>query len=202
MDSKEDIADDSNIDGINVAISPEPFAPSDLTIDGIDESLFKTSHRSRVILREKIVVTGDSAVGKSALIKSLLSSGQEYPKKYVMTAGADMNEHSVPIPDTNITVDVFIYDLGGQSIFNQGGQLEGFWKDCTAIMCVFDVSSRKSLQNCITRIQAIQAVVGINKIGDDALMPCCLVANKIDLRDNVSFCRRDDVKIKKEQSKA
>jgi transport family protein 27 len=186
MESKEDI-DDS----INIAIVPDPFAPSDLTIDGIDESIFDTSHRSRVILREKVVVTGDSTVGKSALIKSLTSSGQEYPKKYLMTAGADMNEHSIPIPETNVTVDLFIYDLGGQSIFNQRGQMEGFWKDCTSIISVFDVSSRKSLQNCITRVQAIQTVAGRSRTDDDGPMPCLLVANKIDLRDNVSFCWND-----------
>ena len=163
----------------------------DLTIDGIDESIFDTSHRSRVILREKVVVTGDSTVGKSALIKSLTSSGHEYPKKYLMTAGADMNEHSIPIPETNVTVDLFIYDLGGQSIFNQRGQMEGFWKDCTSIICVFDVSSRKSLQNCMTRVQAIQTVAGRSRTDDDEPMPCLLVANKIDLRDNVSFWWND-----------
>mmetsp|Transcript_1209 Transcript_1209/g.2060 ORF Transcript_1209/g.2060 Transcript_1209/m.2060 type:complete len:105 (-) Transcript_1209:311-625(-) len=103
MESKED-----NDDPINIAIVPDPFAPSDLTIDDIDELSVDTSHRSRVILREKVVVTGDSTVGKSALIKSLTSSGQEYPKKYLMTAGADMNEHSIPIPETNVTVDLFI----------------------------------------------------------------------------------------------
>ena len=55
MESKEDTIDDSIVDDIHIAIVPDPFAPSDLTIDGIDESMFDTSHRSRVILREKVL---------------------------------------------------------------------------------------------------------------------------------------------------
>lgn len=35
------------------------------------------------------------------------------------TIGAEFNVKQVPIPDTNIIVELFIYDCAGQSIFNQ-----------------------------------------------------------------------------------
>mmetsp|Transcript_1209 Transcript_1209/g.2061 ORF Transcript_1209/g.2061 Transcript_1209/m.2061 type:complete len:105 (-) Transcript_1209:52-366(-) len=99
---------------------------------------------------------------------------------------------SIPSQSLKQTLQwIYSYDLGGQSIFNQRGQMEGFWNDCTSIICVFDVSSRKSLQNCITRAQAIQTVAGRSRTDDDKQMPCLLVANKIDLRDNVSFWWND-----------
>ena len=179
MESKED-NDESNGYDINIDVPPDPLAPSDLTIDGIDETSFDTSHQSKIILREKVVVIGDSTVGKTALIKSLISNGQEYPKNYVMTRRAEMYEHSIPISKTNMTVDLFIYDLGGQSIFNQRGQMDDLFIGCTYLIFVFDVSSRKSLQNCKTRIDTITRKC---RSHSDEDIPCLLIANKIDLRD-------------------
>ena len=118
---------------------PDPFAPSDLSFDVVvgegrpfppdprsddDEASFLDDphphHRTRLILREKVVVVGDAAVGKTALIRNLASGGRDFPKDYVMnTCGAELTVVEVPIPDTDATVDLFLYDTAGQSVFNQ-----------------------------------------------------------------------------------
>ena len=170
--------DDNN----NITREPSSFAPSDLSISGIDTS--QSLHVNSIILREKVVIVGDAAVGKSSLVQSFLSQGAENlnNKNYLMTAGVEMNVKQIPIPNTNITVDLFLYDMAGQSIFNQRELSSLFWRDCSYIICLFDVSSRKTLQSCETWIQAVQS--SQNREGDlEDPIPVVLVANKVDLRE-------------------
>lgn len=75
--------------------------------------------RPQVVLREKVVIVGDEAVGKTSLVQMFTSDGSEYPKNYVMTTDVDFSMKSVIVPDTNVEVDLFLYDMAGQSIFHQ-----------------------------------------------------------------------------------
>jgi Ras-related protein Rab-5C len=176
-DYKKDDYSDGEVDNINK--EPSPFAPSDLSILGIDTS--QSSHINTTILREKIIFVGDAAVGKSSLVQTFLSQDTDVLKNrhYLMTAGANLNVKQVHVPNTNITVDLFLFDIGGQNVFNQREVSSLFWKDCNCIVCVFDVSSRKSFQSCEIWIQAIQSTQ--RSIVEN--IPVILVANKIDLRD-------------------
>lgn len=195
-DSKKDDHSDGGIDNINR--EPSPFAPSDLSILGIDTS--QSSHVNSIILREKVIIVGDAAVGKSSLVQTFLSQGTDVlnNKHYLMTAGANLNVKQVHIPNTNITVDLFLFDIGGQNVFNQREVSSLFWKDCNYIVCVFDVSSRKSFQSCETWIQSIQSTQ--RPIDED--IPVILVANKIDLRDEkdsiVEVDEEEGVRVAKE----
>lgn len=100
---------------------PGPFAPSDLSIDLEDSAtlLETTSHGPKLVLREKVVVVGDASVGKTSLARMFNSGGQDFPKNYVMTSSVELCVKEVPIPDTNVFVDLFLYDMAGQSVFNQ-----------------------------------------------------------------------------------
>ena len=168
----------------NITKEPSPFAPSDLSILGIDIS--QSSHVNSIILREKVVIVGDAAVGKTSLIQSFMSQGAENlnNKHYMMTSSVDMNVKQIPISNSNITVDLFLYDAPGQSIFNQRELSSRFWRDCSYIICVFDVSSRKTLQSCKTWIQAVQSSQNQNQEGGlEESIQVILVANKVDLRE-------------------
>lgn len=179
-ETKNDDCSDNGDNNLNR--EPSPFAPSDLSILGIDTS--QSSHLNSIILREKVVIVGDAAVGKSSLVLSFLLQGTENlnNKRYLMTAGVDLHVKQVPIPNTNITVDLFLFDMAGQSIFNQRELSSRFWRDCSYIICVFDVASRKTLQSCETWIQAVKS--SQQQEGDlvDPI-PVILVANKVDLRE-------------------
>ena len=124
------------------------------------------------------MVVGDATVGKS----SLISHDQNYVKDYVMTVGADLTVKEFKIPKSSITVDLFILDMGGQSIFNQREAAKAYWNDCSYVICIFDVSSRKSLQSCAKWVQSVRSS------GKGASIPALLVANKIDLREGVRKC--------------
>jgi small GTP-binding protein len=195
MDETKEGGDYPDYDNNNINVEPSPFAPSDLSISGIDTS--QSSHKNSIILREKIVIVGDAAVGKSSIVQSFLSQGSEnfHNNKYLMTTDVDLNVKQVPIPDTNITVDLFLFDMAGQSIFNQRELLSRCWKDCSYIMCVFDISSRKTLQSCETWIQAIHS--SRRKEGNVDQIPTILVANKVDLRQvRYQICRSNIHSIK------
>ena len=183
-DSRSSSSSSSNNNN-NIHREPSPFAPSDLSILGIDTS--HSSHRNSIILREKVVIVGDAAVGKTSLVQSFLSQRTENLSNnhYSMTAGVDMNVKQVPIPNTNITVDLFLFDMAGQGIYNQRELSSRFWKDCSYILCVFDISSRKTLQSCETWIQAVQSLR--RQGGNSDHIPAILVANKVDLREVSMF---------------
>eukprot|EP00983_Pelagomonas_calceolata_P012588 403351-Pelagomonas_calceolata.AAC.3 len=72
---------------------------------------------------------GNATVGKSALISMYTSQGQKFPKTYSMTLGVDIVMAQVPIPDTTILVELFLYDTAGfdvskVSYSNDAGRLE------------------------------------------------------------------------------
>ncbi|DAZ98070.1 TPA: hypothetical protein N0F65_001945, partial [Lagenidium giganteum] len=131
-----------------------------------------------LLRKETTPVVGDATVGKTALLQVLKSSGHEYPKNYVMTSGVELCIKSIPIPDTQVVVELFLFDCAGQSIFNQRefGQLH--YKGASAVMVVYDINNRESFKSVAKWYQDVTSVAMNRNI------PGVLVANKTDLREN------------------
>jgi small GTP-binding protein len=159
----------------NLKVLPEPFSSSDLSLFGIETEVSFND----VLLREKVVVVGDECVGKSSILKShLKKSDKIYDKNYLMTKGIELEVSEIPVPNSDIVVDLFLYDMGGQSIFNQRQMAKRYWENCSNIICVYDVSSRKSLQSVMTWVTSVRSASTARQD-----IPVILVANKIDLRE-------------------
>jgi small GTP-binding protein len=174
------------VDKRNLNVLPEPFASSDLSLKGIETDVAFDD----VLLREKVVIVGDEGVGKTSIVKSFLKKDDKLcGKTYVMTKGLDVEVSEVAVPNTNIVVDLFLFDMGGQSIFNQSQMAKRFWENCSYIICVFDVSSRKSLQSVKTWVASVRSAS--TTLLD---IPTILVANKIDLRE-VSFLLWETIQV-------
>ena len=219
---------------------PEPFAASDLTIVDIQETIFPSSSSNRnvtngdgdlnfnsyqdaIILREKILLMGDAATGKTSLVQVLLEitngggggnggthdHNLQNQDSYRMTKGLEMNVATLTLDDSqeentnsgsgipkNFQVDLFLYEMGGQSIFHPPNQAKDdnrimgaidnatatkmdhlLSNHCSCIVFVFDVSCRKSLQNVI---QWMDMMMALNGERDD--IPMILVGTKVDLR--------------------
>ena len=62
---------------------------------------------------------GDPCVGKTALTQVFVNGSGAYPKNYLMTVGADFTIKQIPVENTNVVVEFYIFDSAGQSIFNQ-----------------------------------------------------------------------------------
>mmetsp|Transcript_25012 Transcript_25012/g.41194 ORF Transcript_25012/g.41194 Transcript_25012/m.41194 type:complete len:183 (-) Transcript_25012:154-702(-) len=124
-----------------------------------------------VILRSKVAVVGDATVGKSALTQTFHSN--HYPTHYVMTIGVDFCVKIVNIPESQVAVELYIFDTAGQAIFKES--VAKYWDNLSYAMLVYDVSNADSFKNLPTWLSAVR------KVRPD--LPGVLVANKVDLED-------------------
>jgi len=134
----------------------------------------ESSHRSTLMLRCKVVVVGDATVGKSALISMFHSGGSSFPKQYLMTAWVDFRVKVVPIAGTTTAVELYLFDCGGQSIFNQIEANNVQYENASFLVLVYDVTNQASFESCGKWLQMVTK-------GRSSAMPGVLVANKIDL---------------------
>eukprot|EP00981_Chlorochromonas_danica_P008235 scaffold2066_cov229-Ochromonas_danica.AAC.19 len=104
----------------------------------------ESSHKSIVMLRCKVVIVGTPRAPRS------LKSNRRSPFSALMflqTIGAELSVKQVPIPDSNYIVELFIYDCAGQSIFNQLDMNSKYYEGAAAVVLVYSVASRESLQS-------------------------------------------------------
>ena len=90
------------------------------------------------------------------------------------------------VPDTNATVELYIHDCAGSSIFNQVEMNTKYWENASAVMIVYDITSQESLQSCSKWLQQIQA----SKNGGPKFIGV-LVGNKCDHRDGAIDTRAE-----------
>ena len=90
--------------------------------------------------RLKIISLGESAVGKSCLIKRYCED--KFVSKHVATIGIDFGVKPVDLPGPG-PVKVNFFDMaGGPEYFEIRNE---FYKDCQGALLVFDVASKASL---------------------------------------------------------
>ena len=146
------------------------------------------SHRRLTVLRAKVLVAGDPAVGKTSLLQMFQSGGQAYPKSYLMTCGVDfaVKEQDVSNKDDR-KVELFLYDVGGQSVFNQRELGSQHFQNSSVAVVVYDVGSRASFLACSKWLTIIRSESAGKPV------PTILVANKTDLVE------RGRVQVRKEE---
>jgi GTPase SAR1 family protein len=105
---------------------------------------FDTKHKTLTVLRCRVAVLGDAAVGKTALAR-LLASG-EYPKQYIQTSAIDTSIASLPVSD-NVRVELFLSDVPGGVIYNSRDEHSSGISTVQAIVIVFDIANKESFTN-------------------------------------------------------
>ena len=132
----------------------------------------------------KLIVLGDSSVGKTSLLKYLID--QENITKQVPTIGVDFFTKFINI--NNLGVKLQIWDTAGQEVFKS--IISHYYKIAIGALLIFDLSSRDSFKNCEYWIKEYLQQRNYGKI--------ILVGNKSDLSENVSekeinvFCEKYD----------
>eukprot|EP01041_Mallomonas_annulata_P008888 gene8888-18401_t len=139
-------------------------------------------HKPIVVLRCKLVVVGDAAVGKTSLTQVFQTGGKSYPKNYMMTCGAEFGVKQISFPESNAVVELYIFDCAGQSIFNQ-------YENASAVLVVYDVSNLESLQSCAKWASAVR-----EQRPSGPRLGGVLVGNKADYRDGTSDSRAEVVR--------
>ena len=116
----------------------------------------------------KIVVTGDSGVGKTSLIRYYTKG--IFPNNLASTVGVEFAEKYVQV--SNVVLQLKIWDTAGQERFKS--LVKSYYRNAMAVLLVYDVTNRKSFDNCDSWLKGLteQAEIGIVVV---------LVGNKTDL---------------------
>ena len=117
----------------------------------------------------KILVLGDSAVGKTSLL--LKYTDDYFPTVYVSTIGVDYKTKIININDMNISLQ--IWDTAGQERFRS--LAKSFMKDADGILFVYDITNKKSFDNIKNWIKRTEDV-------NDSFQKI-IVGNKSDLEN-------------------
>lgn len=116
----------------------------------------------------KVVIVGDSGVGKTTYIKRLLTG--EFEKKHVSTLGVEV--HPLVFHTISGTVVFNVWDISGNCLHS--GVYESYYKCADAAVVMFDRHSESSYQNAFKWLGGIMArCPGI---------PMVFCGNKVDIK--------------------
>jgi len=96
------------------------------------------STRKKVLL--KIIILGDSGVGKTSLMNQFVT--RKFSAQYKATIGADFLTKEVMIDDKLVTLQ--IWDTAGQERFQSLGM--AFYRGADACILVYDITNEKSFE--------------------------------------------------------
>eukprot|EP01083_Nonionella_stella_P288066 980461_1 len=118
----------------------------------------------------KMVLVGDSGVGKSCLLKRFASN--DWDPKFISTIGVDFEIMTLSLLDKQIRLQ--IWDTAGQERFHN--ITTSYYRGAHCIMIVYDVTSNDSFNNVRKWIEAVRTYAN----QDVAIL---IVGNKCDLKN-------------------
>ncbi|TET90410.1 MAG: GTP-binding protein [Methanomassiliicoccales archaeon] len=136
------------------------------------------------VLTTKVCLVGDSSVGKTSLIKKYVFD--QFDDRYISTLGTKVTkrELSIPYPNLDLEVEVklLIFDIIGEKGFRQLLR-EAYYQGANGLMAVCDVTRGETLDSLDDWIDNAYDVTGN--------VPLHVMANKIDLKDEVVVSERE-----------
>jgi len=129
--------------------------------------------RKKVLL--KIIILGDSGVGKTSLMNQYVH--QKFSNQYKATIGADFLTKEVMIDDRLVTLQ--IWDTAGQERFQSLGV--AFYRGADACVLVYDVTDAKSFDNMESWMEEFLTHAAP---GNAEKFPFVVLGNKADLAAN------------------
>lgn len=119
----------------------------------------------------KVLLLGDSFVGKSCLIQRYVK--KEFMQEFRATIGCDFLLKQIITP-TNENVTLQIWDTAGQERFQSLGHT--FYRGSDGLVLVFDITNIESFAHLDTWIESFYENSGVT----DPQFPVVLVGNKAD----------------------
>eukprot|EP00455_Lapot_gusevi_P010813 TRINITY_DN1493_c0_g1_i1.p1 TRINITY_DN1493_c0_g1~~TRINITY_DN1493_c0_g1_i1.p1 ORF type:complete len:232 (+),score=48.56 TRINITY_DN1493_c0_g1_i1:62-697(+) len=120
----------------------------------------------------KIILLGDSAVGKSKLVERYLMDS--YQRHQLSTFALTVFRSNLNVEGQNVIID--FWDTAGQERFNS--MHPSYYFGAHACIMVFDVTRKVTYQNLETWYRELRQY--------SSNMPCFVVANKIDVNYEVT----------------
>jgi len=91
----------------------------------------------------KILLLGDSAVGKTTMIKRFIEG--EFKEDYKETLGVNIVRKSVNIQELNAKVNLLIWDIAGQERYEKRRKF--YYEGCYGALLVYDITRFSSFEN-------------------------------------------------------
>eukprot|EP00005_Dracoamoeba_jomungandri_P001452 CAMPEP_0174256728 /NCGR_PEP_ID=MMETSP0439-20130205/5931_1 /TAXON_ID=0 /ORGANISM="Stereomyxa ramosa, Strain Chinc5" /LENGTH=203 /DNA_ID=CAMNT_0015339465 /DNA_START=49 /DNA_END=660 /DNA_ORIENTATION=+ len=137
------------------------------------------SSRKKVLL--KIIILGDSGVGKTSLMNQYVN--KKFSNQYKATIGADFLTKEVMVEDKLVTLQ--IWDTAGQERFQSLGV--AFYRGADACVLVYDVNVANTFDNLSSWREEFLIQAGPR---DPENFPFIVLGNKIDLESRVVSNKR------------
>ncbi|MFO7619355.1 MAG: Rab family GTPase [Thermoplasmata archaeon] len=128
-------------------------------------------------LKVKICMVGDSAVGKTSLIKKFVLD--IFDDAYITTIGTKITKRSVKLMEgeKETIMDMMVWDIMGQTSFRSLLQ-DAYFYGTHGVIAVVDSTRPETLEGIHEWVQSIRQVVGE--------VPMIFVANKCDLESQIT----------------
>ncbi|HEX9339735.1 MAG TPA: Rab family GTPase [Thermoplasmata archaeon] len=136
------------------------------------------------VLKAKVCLVGDLAVGKTSLIRRYVLDAFE--DRYQTTLGAKVTKKVLQIPmpeqDVDAHMDLTIWDIMGQPGFQELLR-EAYFYGARGVLAVADLTRRSTLIDLAGWIDGVEKVVG--------KVPVLIAVNKADLSADADFGERE-----------
>ena len=134
----------------------------------------------------KIMIIGDSSVGKTCLFKKLTTG--KYSDKNISTIGIDRKTLSIKIKinengeevDKNFVIQ--LWDTAGQERFRS--ITKGYYKDSQGLLLMYDITNQETFDNVEKWIANIKDSLGEDDKENENKYIIILLGNKLDLAEN------------------
>ena len=129
------------------------------------------------IINYKIILIGNSGVGKTSLFRKL-STG-EFIAKNISTIGIDKKtlDYTINIQNEKKNFNISLFDTAGQEKFR--AVTKSYYKESEGILLMYDITDKKSFDNVEMWINSIR-----ESIGNNSNVVIFLIGNKLDLIGN------------------
>ncbi|CCE64859.1 hypothetical protein TPHA_0J00360 [Tetrapisispora phaffii CBS 4417] len=125
----------------------------------------------------KVIVLGDSGVGKTSLMHRYVND--KYSQQYKATIGADFLTKEVVIDDGSQAATMQVWDTAGQERFQSLGV--AFYRGADCCVLVYDVTNPKSFDNI--KSWRDEFLIHAN-VSSPETFPFVILGNKIDIEDS------------------
>lgn len=133
------------------------------------------SSRKKTLL--KVIILGDSGVGKTSLMQQFVNN--KFSHQYKATIGADFLTKDITIDNNNKQVTLQIWDTAGQERFQSLGV--AFYRGADCCVLCYDVSNEKSLNNLSSWKDEFLVQSNVSNPND---FPFIIIGNKVDVDDS------------------
>ena len=137
------------------------------------------------INRQKIIFTGDIAVGKTSIINVLM--GQKFTTEYEASIGVDFFSKTIKYKGKIIKLQ--IWDSAGQEKFRS--LIPNYIRGASLVFIVYDITNRKSFENLPKWIEFVNNIENSNIV---------IVGNKSDIKDERQITLEEGEKFSQERN--